>query len=679
MGSNDTVTIPNESLPIESVLSKSNLAPNPTDKPKYTATVKNFAGEEVEVGDPQVTRALIALMDLHAVNGGAACHWGGPSAFAEIMSAIHSIMFESEGPWYESYNFVNDAGHTENGIYALRANLGFDNLSFDDIKKFRSIKSKLTGHGEAHLNPEGILISNGPLGSGLPQAQGLALADKIIGKNRTTICTISDGGSMEGEAKEAFCAIPGLAAKNKMNPFVAIISDNNTKLSGRIDADSFSMEPYFKSIPALGWNVIYVARGNHLQSVYSAIEKGIKEAKAAPSKPVCLIIKTVKGKGVAATEKSASGGHGYPLKKNDTGIVSFIEEIFEGNPPIEFKEWAQSLLISNGNSSASTISEVKKDKIQAGISKGAIKAAQQGYPVFSVSADLQGSTGIAPFHKAYPDRFIEVGVAEANMINTASGLSAAGLIPIADTFAQFGVTKGNLPLTMASLSNSPIIGLFSHTGFQDAADGASHQATTYFAATSSIPKVQVVCCSCAEESESLMYQAIKNIGDERRKGGHPDSVIFFVGREVYPIYYEKDAAYKWGKPQVLREGNDVTIVANGPMVNKAVEAGEQLADQNINATVVNNAFINNPDVEAIGSLVTKTGGNLVTIEDHQILGGMGSLLTHALAQNGVSLKIKSLGIPNHFGQSAYMADHLYEMHGMDTKALVAAVKSLLGR
>lgn len=228
---------------------KNKLASTPKNAPKYSLKVKDNKGSEVVVGDPRATRALVALMNQHATIGGAACHWGGPAAFAEIMSATHALMFKDKSKnWFENFNFVNDAGHTENGIYALRANYNFDNLTFADLRKFRSIESKLTGHGEAHLNPEGVFISNGPLGSGVPQAQGLAMADKILGNNRVTICTLSDGGAMEGEAKESFAAIPGFAAKNKMNPFVLIISDNNTKLGGRIDEDSFSMEPTFSTL-----------------------------------------------------------------------------------------------------------------------------------------------------------------------------------------------------------------------------------------------------------------------------------------------------------------------------------------------------------------------------------------------------------------------------------------------
>src|SRR5436190_7862855 len=269
MGADTSVAQQVEAPPLTPLAVKSRLASAPARAPKYALTIKNSAGQDVVVADPRATRALVALMDVHAVNGGAACHWGGPAAFAEMLAALHAIMFATEGrSWHEAFNFVNDAGHAENGIYALRANYGFDNLTFEDLKGFRSITSKLTGHGESHLNPEGVLLSNGPLSSALPQAQGLAIADKTANRDRVTICIVSDGASMEGEAKEAFAAIPGRAAKGRMNPYVLVISDNDTKLSGRISKDAYSMQPTLSAMSALGWNVISVPNGHDLQAVY---------------------------------------------------------------------------------------------------------------------------------------------------------------------------------------------------------------------------------------------------------------------------------------------------------------------------------------------------------------------------------------------------------------------------
>src|SRR5215216_2742084 len=262
MGVDTAVAQKVDAPPLTPLSITSKLAPTPAARPKYAVTVKNGTGDDVVVADPRATRALVALMDVHAVNGGAACHWGGPAAYADMLAALHAIMFAVKGrQWHEAFNFVNDAGHAENGIYALHANYGFDNLSFEDLKGFRSISSKLTGHGESHLNPEGVLLSNGPLGSALPQAQGLAIGDKIAKRDRVTICTVSDGASMEGEAKEAFAAIPGLASKDRVNPFVLVLSDNDTKLSGRITKDSYSMAPTSSAMGTLGWNVINVANG----------------------------------------------------------------------------------------------------------------------------------------------------------------------------------------------------------------------------------------------------------------------------------------------------------------------------------------------------------------------------------------------------------------------------------
>ena len=689
MGADTSVAQKVEAPPLKPFAVKSKLAPTP-GQPRYSLKLKNSEGKELVVADPRATRALVALMDVHAVVGGAACHWGGPAAFAEVMAAIHAIMFSTQGqPWHEAYNFVNDAGHTENGIYALRANYGFDGMTFEDLKAFRSIKSKLTGHGESHLNPEGVLLSNGPLGSALPQAQGLAIADKAAKRDRVTIVTVSDGASMEGEAKEAFAAIPGLAAKDRVNPFVMIVSDNDTKLSGRITKDSFSMQRSFQAFGTLGWNVISVPNGHDLQAVYLAVEKGIQQAKANPNFPVCLWLKTIKGYGIKATMENPAGGHGFPLSSGEK-ILDWVKEIYSGDqPPEEFVDWAQMLRKDWEEKEAAKKAKaaatpapalaVKKDKVQAGLAQAAIRAAVDGYPVFSISSDVQGSTGIAPFQKTFPDRYIEVGVSEANMVSTGAGFSKAGFIPIVDTFGQFGVTKGNLPLTMAALSQAGVIAIFSHVGFQDAADGASHQATTYFAATSAIPHTHVIAPSCASEAEALMYEAIKRYADTRQAGRDPDNYIFFVGRENYPLQWVENAQYPWGKAQVLQLGSDVVLIGCGPLLSKAIDAGKKLAEQGIKATVINNPFINHVDLDTIGPAVKAAGGRLVTIEDHQIICGMGAQISHALSQSGIPHQIKSIGMKGGFGQSAYVAEELYKAHGLTTDRMIESARQLLGK
>ena len=334
-------------------------------------------------------------------------------------------------------------------------------------------------------------------------------------------------------------------------------------------------------------------------------------------------------------------------------------------------------LFASIDNAAPAAAKAPSSKVQAGLAKGAVAAAKEGIPVFSVSSDVQGSTGMSGFQKSFDDRSLEVGIAEANMVSVGAGISKGGYVTIVDTFGQFGVTKGNLPLTMAALSQAPVIAVFSHVGFQDAADGASHQATTYLSAVSAIPHTVVLAPSCSNEAEALMLEACRRQYKERSEGKDGDSYIFFVGRENYPLEWIENATYPWGKAQVVQEGSDVVIVGSGTLFGAAVEAGKKLAEAGVSAAVVNNPFVNRPDLDTIAPLVEAASGRLVTIEDHQSICGMGAQISHALSNAGVAHRVKSIGIVNEFGQSAYKAAHLYEKHGMTAGDIVKAAQGLI--
>jgi transketolase len=644
----------------------------PTGQPLYPLEVKTKNGP-VTMAHPKATRSMLALMDLGAVNGGAACHWGGPSAMTEIWTALHALMFQTSD-WFHRFNFVNDIGHAENGVYALRANLGFGDLTLEALKGFRSIHSKLTGHGESHIYPEGVLLSNGPLGSALPQAQGLAMADALTGTERVTVVSVSDGASMEGEAKEAFAAIAGLAGKGKIAPFVMIISDNNTKLGGRIDKDSFSMAPSFETLATLGWEVVKLEDGHNLALCYDTLQEAILKAKAHPKKPVVILAKTIKGVGVKSTAESSSGGHGFPLKPYDEGIHAFLSEIWAPEAvPAEFSAWAKELTVKPEKKSSSS---KPNEKIQVGIANALIKAAEMGLPVYSLSSDLAGSTGVKAFQSKFPERYQDVGIAESNMVSAAAGLSKAGFIPVVDTFAAFGVTKGNLPLIMAALSEAPVIAIFSHTGFQDAADGASHQSLTYMSALASIPHTVLVNLATSQEAEHYLLEAIQTTASLREKGEHAPSFIFFLGRENFPVEIKQGLDYKLGMPQVIEAGSEAMIVSTGSMLEEAMKAYEILRSEGRSVSVVHHPFVNRVDGKLFSQMLKKSGSKLVTVEDHQLIGGMGAMLSHALKLSGCEFSMRSLGVKGEFGQSSYTAGELYQKHGLDALSIVKAVHSL---
>jgi transketolase len=428
----------------------------------------------------------------------------------------------------------------------------------------------------------------------------------------------------------------------------------------------------------LGWNVISLEKGNDLKACADAINQALDLAQKNPKMPVAVHARTVKGIGTKKTAESSSGGHGFPLK-SPKELSAFISEIYDGKPyPKEFDVWIEELIALENK----IIASGKKDsgeKIQKGVSSAMIQCRKAGLPVLSITSDLPGSTGVADFRKEFPEASFDVGVAESNMVSTAAGLSKLGYIPVVDTFAQFGVTKGALPLTMASLSEAPIVGIFSHTGFQDAADGASHQALSYVAMLSSIPYVDVYNLSCSEEAHELVKQAIESFPVSCAKGETPRSKIFFLGRENFPKNYGA-TGFKLGQPQIVSENlksKNVTIVASGSTVASAVAAAQTLDKEGIGCVVVNQSTLNSFQKEFFMNTLKKTQGNVVVVEDHQKIGGLGQALQAFWNENRIENRTVHLAVQGKFGQSAYTAEELYQKHGLSADHIVKATKQLL--
>lgn len=299
--------------------------------------------------------------------------------------------------------------------------------------------------------------------------------------------------------------------------------------------------------------------------------------------------------------------------------------------------------------------------------KALAELAKEDPNVVVMDADLAGSTKTSDFQKVCPERFVEVGIAESNMIGIAAGLAASGKTVFASTFGVFATGRcwEQIRLAVAYPKlNVKIVA--THCGISVGEDGASHQALEDVAIMRALPNMVVVAPADAYEA----YAATKELA---RYNG---PVYMRMGRADFPTILSEDVEFRIGKATVLREGKDVTIVGCGQMVSSCVEAAEQLKAEDIDAEIINMSTIKPLDTETLAKSVAKTGC-CVTAEEHSIIGGLGSAVAEALC-DGNWVPLERVGTKDTFGESG-KPDMLMVKYGLTTADIVAAAKKAIGR
>lgn len=285
-----------------------------------------------------------------------------------------------------------------------------------------------------------------------------------------------------------------------------------------------------------------------------------------------------------------------------------------------------------------------------------------------LDADLSGSTKSAIFGKAHPERFFNMGIAEQNMVATAAGMSTVGKIPFVNTFTVFltslGLISARDQICYANL-NVKFGGAY--CGMSDALDGASHHATEDIAIMRALPNMKVIVPSDAASTRWATKYAVENYGP----------MYLRLSRDVYPDLYTEDAEFELGKGAVVREGSDLTIIACGLLVHKAIEAAEMLSEKGISVRVVDMYSIKPIDRELIVRCAAETGA-IVCAEEHNIYGGLGSAVSEVLANNACGVPVEFVGIQDVFTESAPYGELLHK-YGLDAEAVAAAAEKVLAR
>ena len=308
------------------------------------------------------------------------------------------------------------------------------------------------------------------------------------------------------------------------------------------------------------------------------------------------------------------------------------------------------------------MAEMKKVATRDSYGAALVELGAQCEDLVVLDADLAGATKTAVFQKAYPNRHYDFGIAEANMVCAAAGMSTAGLVPFASSFAMFAAGRA-----FEQVRNSigyPHLNVkigATHGGISVGEDGASHQCCEDFALMRSIPGMTVICPADDVEAKAAVKAAYE----------HKGPVYLRFGRLAVPVFHSEDYKFEIGKGEIVVDGTDVAIIANGLLVYEAITAAEQLKEAGINAMVINMATIKPLDEELVLAAAKKCG-KVITCEEHSIIGGLGEAVCSLLSEK-LPTPVKRIGVNDEFGHSG-PAVALLKQFGLSAEHIVEVAK-----
>ena len=311
------------------------------------------------------------------------------------------------------------------------------------------------------------------------------------------------------------------------------------------------------------------------------------------------------------------------------------------------------------------MAEVKKIATRESYGNALVELGQENPNVVVLDADLAAATKTGMFKKAFPERHIDCGIAECNMIGIAAGLAAAGMTPFASSFAMFAAGRA-----FEQVRNSvgyPHLNVkigATHGGISVGEDGATHQCCEDIALMRTIPGMTVIVPSDDIEAKAAVKAAAAMEGP----------VYMRFGRLAVPVINDEDYKFEIGKGKVLREGTDVAIIANGLCVAESLDAAEKLAADGINAQVINMATVKPLDTELVLE-AAKTTGKVVVVEEHSVIGGLGSAVCDVLSEQ-LPTPVLKIGVNDVFGHSGPAVELIKEF-GLDGDSIAAKVKEFV--
>jgi transketolase len=558
-----------------------------------------------------------------------------------------------EPDWENRDRFLLGKGHAAVGHYPILADLGYYDPSLLDT--YTRVGSPFGDHPDMKLIP-GADFSSGSLGHNLSVSVGMALAGKMDALDYRVFCLLGDGEMNEGQNYEAMMA----AGNFKLSNLVAIVDRNQMSLDGFTE-EVMPIEPLADKWRAFKWEV-WEIDGHDLNALVDAFDA--LDART-DDRPLCIIAQTHKGHGLSFMDLSREWHLGLLVGEDyDRAMAELVDG---GSQPTfyEHADWvkqhrdernaifraapvsgetkaparvsAPPTVLRDPKSwslitSAQQTTEAVSGRVLAGL-------AGQHPEIVGMTADLKYSNRLSDFAEEWPDRFVNMGIAEQNMVSASAGMAACGKMPFIGTFAAFVALLGCEHIrTDIAYNDLPVRILAHHSGITMGYYGTNHHALEDIAITRAITNLTVFCPADAPSIKAGIEASLD----------WPGPIYFRLGRGREPVVYHDGVPdFEFGKAITFRDGKDLTVITNGLTMAAAVEAVETLAGEGIDCRLIDLHTVKPLDRDVIIRAARETGG-IFTVEEHNVIGGIGSAVAEVLADNGIAIPFHRHGIYDEF-------------------------------
>ncbi len=512
--------------------------------------------------------------------------------------------------------YFSSKGHDVPGHYAVLHSLGL--LS---EKRFQHLRRLDGTHGHPDISIAGIEANSGSLGMGISKAKGMALAKKMNGAKGRVMVMTGDGELQEGQIWESLQT----AAYQQVNNLIAIVDFNKIQTDKSVK-DIIDLGDLARKFEVFGW---------HAESCnghdFAELENAFTRLKQVNDRPKVLIADTIKGKGVSFMEgpRALQEGNGlYPWHSgapdDDTYEAGYNEIVNRINVRLEELDLAPLNTRVMATRERNRVSlKATAEKVVNAYGEALVKIGAQRKDIVVLDADLSADCGLRPFEEAYPDRFIENGIAEQDMVSTAGGFALQGFLPIVNSFGVFLASRSNEQIYNNATEKTKIIYACHYAGLIPAGPGKSHQSLRDISLFGALPNCTIIePCNGIETEQALQWcvdQAEQNC-----------MLRLVISPSPRTIVLPDDYHFSLGRGAVVNDGKDAILFAYGPvMMNEALKAAEILNQKDISLKVINLPWLNEVNLSWLEE-ICEDCKFLFALDNHSGYGGLGDLLLNGL-------------------------------------------------